>query len=312
MAPCVLGLQAIAGRLHDAASAQAAGVFQRILAPNLSAAAMAGVGAVSVPSALQGASPLEIHDAAVAVHAADPTAYYHNVAVHTWTLGACCRCCYGSVFNGKALARVAGRFARRLHHAAPTTAFAVVAVPDEVGRAGTVGGCFPRWRLGTVQVRGRRSATSAESTATHVYGMAKAGAGSAGTSAAEPVHARGGGAAAGGGVGDGALGTLPPEALFGLAVTLPLPDLLQCLTGVGPAHGGGGGAARRGAALLHLLRHGPGPAAAEHGRGGRLAPCWGCCAAQWQRGGRGSGGRRWCWCWCWGRRWWCWSLRPVR
>jgi hypothetical protein len=156
------------------------------------------------------------------------------------------------VFNGKALARVAGRFARRLHHTAPTTAFAVVAVPDEVGRAGTVGGCFPRWRLGTVQVRGRRSATSAESTATHVYGMAKAGAGSAGTSAAEPVHARGGGAAAAGGVGDGALGTLPPEALFGLAVTLPLPDLLQCLPRV-LAHGYGQGEPVSSATQLGLV-----------------------------------------------------------
>jgi hypothetical protein len=83
----------------------------------------------------------------------------------------------------------------------PSAIFTVVPVAEDVGQEGVVAGCFPRWRVGNVYIRGRPG-TSTDSTAIHVTQNT-------------PMHDQS--------------GALPPEVMFGLAQAMPFWEVLQCL-----------------------------------------------------------------------------------
>jgi hypothetical protein len=87
----------------------------------------------------------------------------------------------------------------QLRAKSPTAIFTVVPVAENVGQEGVVAGCFPRWRIGNIYIRGRPGA-STDSTALHVT---LAG-------------------------GNQDL-TLPLEAMFGLARAMPFWEVLQNL-----------------------------------------------------------------------------------
>ena len=54
-------------RQHEGATTRVSRVFDGVLAPTAAAASQAGAGAMSVPTALQGSTPVDIYNAATEV-----------------------------------------------------------------------------------------------------------------------------------------------------------------------------------------------------------------------------------------------------
>ena len=195
--------------------------FQQTLRGAVDEATKAGETEVSIPQEMTGAAPAVIYDTAVGMYDEDIAGYHDVITAHQvavcWYVrlcaqskgccacvevfmdSACCSCCMGAAWGRKGLNKAGRRTLSKLKQRSPTAAYSVVLDPSSESVVGHVAGCFPRWRLGHVYVRGRPAALT-DSAAVHVRVTS-----------------------------DDVQGVLPPEALLGLAQTLPFAEVLGAL-----------------------------------------------------------------------------------